>query len=239
MANLNSNASASIQIFNIGGRMTRDDQMAGSRHDYDDAEGRGRARSREERYTPPARHRFERPVEDRYSITWGYIHDREYRSRRVAREAPRTPPTQSTHNDRVADGGITKPTSSSGRHAARKRERDRLWKENHPPFKQGEENKEALTVGGKPVQNEGDGKVRTGGDVSTIKAEGFESIAPAEVKQVKIEQGVLEDAKVLIKCEGGDQIATKTEPLVKDNAAEKTKAEHVDRIKIKVEGGDE
>ncbi|KAK3651521.1 hypothetical protein LTR56_005663 [Elasticomyces elasticus] len=265
MANRTHNASASIQIFNsqgtmppiyingtalavprghsswslIGGRMIRDDQMAGARHDYDDVERRDRARLREERYTPPARHRFERPVEDRYSITSAYIRDREYRSRRMATEAPRTPPTQSTHNDRVADGGITKPTTSSGRHAARKRERDRLWKENHPPFKQGEENEYGLAVGVDSVKSEGDGNAETSGDGTIIKAESFDNFAPSEVKQVKIEQGVMEDAKLLIKCESGDQGKVESDPHVKDKVAEKIKAEHVDTIKIKVEGGDD
>ncbi|KAK5700312.1 hypothetical protein LTR17_023025 [Elasticomyces elasticus] len=228
-----------IHINGIGGRMTRDDQTASPRRDSDVVERRDHARSREERYTPPARHRFERPVEDRYSITGAYMRDREYRSRRMATEALRTPPAQSTHNDRVVDGGITKPTTSSGRHAARKRERDRLWKENHPPFKQGEENEYGLAVGVGSVKSEGDGNVETSGDGTIIKVESFEKFAASEVEQRKIEQGVMEDAKVLIKREGGDQGAVKTEPLVKDNVAEKTKAEHVDTIKIKVEGSDD
>ncbi|KAK4962008.1 hypothetical protein LTR10_002504 [Elasticomyces elasticus] len=230
-----------IHINGIGGRMIRDDQIGGSRRDSDEVVERlERTRAREERYGPPARDRFERPVEDRYSVTWGYIHEREYRSRRVAREAPRAPPSQSTHNDRVADGRITKPTTSSGRHAERKRERDRVYREANPPtFNKGEEVKEAVSGGPRSVKGEGDGNVTTSGDGRIIKAEDSENYPPMVMKQVKIEEGVVDDAKVLIKYEGGDQDAVKIEPLVKDNVAEKTKAEHVDTIKIKVEGSDD
>ncbi|KAK5767459.1 hypothetical protein LTS12_002300 [Elasticomyces elasticus] len=220
-----------IHINGVGGRMIRDDQIAGSRRDSDVVENLDRTRGRDERYRPLARERSEKPVEDRYGGTWADTHDREDRYRRMAREAPRTAATQSMHNVRVANGGITKHKSETARWRETKREGTRKHLTHGtkvPALKQSEENEYGLAGGARFVKGEGVSDLKTSGVGWIVKAaESFKEFAASESKRVKIEQGVMEDAKLLIKCEGGDQGAVKTEPLIKDDIAEKTKAEHI------------
>ncbi|KAK5685531.1 hypothetical protein LTS10_003612 [Elasticomyces elasticus] len=207
----------------IGGHMIRDDQIGGSRRDSDVVERRDRPK---ERYGPPARDRSERPVVDRYGRTWAETHDREDRNRRTARSVPRIPPTQSTHNDIVAYGGIDCLSVEAADLPAE-----------FTALKHNEANEYGLAVGAGSVKGEGDGDATTSGDGSIIKAE---SCAHPEAKQVKTEQGAMEvNSKALVKLEDGFHIKVEPGSYAIGSIPEQTKAEHVDTIKIKVEGGDE